>query len=221
MWSNVLAALLLSAPGALAWPPLGLIALTFLAGSLAYAGGATLNDVFDAGFDRRHRPDRAIPSGSISLRTAAWVGCLQLGAGMALLIWAGASVLMVSGLGGVIVLYNWLHKRWVGSVVLMAGCRVMLGLAVASLPTREFSPALLVWVAILFTYIVVLSLLARREYHPGAPAEKLARIVRKMLAFIPMVDAVVLLIVVSWKAAVICALAVPLGKVAQRLAASG
>ncbi len=221
MWSNVLAALLLSTPGALVWPQFSLIALTFLAGSLAYAGGATLNDVFDSNFDRHHRPDRAIPSGSIKFRTAAWVGGLQLGAGMALLIWAGASTPMVLGLGAVIVLYNWLHKRWKGSVFLMAGCRVMLGLSVASLPTREFSVALLVWLGVLFTYIVVLSVLARREYHPGAPAEKLARLVRKMLAYIPLVDALVLVIVVSWQPALICALAVPLGKISQRLAASG
>ena len=63
VWSNVLAALILSGAGADAWPSIDGIILTFLAGSLAYAGGTTLNDVFDAGFDRKHRPERAIPRG--------------------------------------------------------------------------------------------------------------------------------------------------------------
>ena len=38
VWSNVLAALVLSAPVVGAWPAPGLFALTLLAGSLAYAG---------------------------------------------------------------------------------------------------------------------------------------------------------------------------------------
>ena len=67
VWSNVLAALALSAPVAGAWPTSSLLLLGFLAGSLAYAGGTTLNDVADAHFDAKHRPERAIPRG--------WVAC--------------------------------------------------------------------------------------------------------------------------------------------------
>jgi len=63
VWSNVLAALILSAPLVGMWPSAGILAVTLLAGSLAYAGGTTLNDVADAAFDRRHRPERAIPRG--------------------------------------------------------------------------------------------------------------------------------------------------------------
>jgi hypothetical protein len=76
------------------------------------------------------------------------------------------------------------------------------------------------WLGALFFYIVVLSLLARREYHPGAPAEKLGKIVRKLLAFIPFVDAAALLASAAWIPAACCAVAVPLGKWAQRKAAS-
>jgi len=76
------------------------------------------------------------------------------------------------------------------------------------------------WLVALFFYIVVLSLLARREYHPGAPAEKLGKIVRKLLAFIPFVDAFALLASAAWIPAACCAVAVPLGKWAQRKAAS-
>jgi hypothetical protein len=103
----------------------------------------------------------------------------------------------------------------------MAGCRVLLAVTVASLPGHGWRPEFLWWVGALFVYIVVLSLLARREYKPGAPAEKLGRWVRRMLAFIPFVDAIALAAVSAWVPAALCALAVPLGKWAQRKAASG
>lgn len=220
VWSNVLAALVLSAPVIGTWPSPGLLALTFLAGSLAYAGGTTLNDVFDAGFDRKHRPERAIPRGLIARATAGWVGGLQLALGLGLLNFLGASPFAAAGLGAVILLYDWLHKRWTGSVLLMAGCRVMLAVAIATLPGRVMGTVFRAWLIGLFVYIVVLSLLARREYHPGAPAEKLGKIVRKMLAFIPFVDALALLVTTAWIPAACCAVAVPLGKWAQRKAAS-
>lgn len=220
VWSNVLAALVLSAPVAGEWPAPGLLVLGFIAGSLAYAGGTTLNDVFDAGFDRKHRPERAIPRGLIARSTAGWVGALQLGAGLGLLVFLGASPLAAGGLAATILLYDWLHKRWTGSVVLMAGCRVLLAITISTLPGHVMSRTFVAWIVALFVYIVVLSLLARREYHPGAPAEKLGKIVRKMLAFIPFVDAVALAVIGAWLPAVCCVLSVPLGKWAQRKAAS-
>jgi len=220
VWSNVLAALVLSAPVVGTWPAPGELALALLAGSLAYAGGTTLNDVFDAGFDRKHRPERAIPRALIARSTAGWVGGLQLALGLGLLGWLGAAPLAAAGLGATILLYDWLHKRWTGSVLLMAGCRVMLAVALATLPGRVMGTAFIAWLVALFVYIVVLSLLARREYHPGAAAEKLGKIVRKMLAFIPFVDAAALLACAAWIPAVGCAVAVPLGKWAQRKAAS-
>jgi 4-hydroxybenzoate polyprenyltransferase len=220
VWSNVLAALVLSAPVVGAWPEFNLLLLAALAGSLAYAGGTTLNDAFDADFDRQHRPERAIPRGLIARSTVAGVGALQLAAGLSVLVFLDASSLAAAGLAATILLYDWLHKRWTGSVVLMAGCRVMLAMTLATLPSQKIGPAFVAWLIALFVYIVVLSLLARREYHPGAPAEKLGKIVRKMLAFIPFVDAVALLAATAVIPAVGCAAAVPLGKWAQRKAAS-
>ena len=97
----------------------------------------------------------------------------------------------------------------------------MLAVTIATLPGHSFQPIFVGWITVLFIYIVVLSLLARREYHPGAPTEKLGKLVRKMLAFIPFVDAVALLVITAWIPALISALTVPLGKWAQRKAASG
>ncbi|MBP8257939.1 MAG: UbiA family prenyltransferase [Opitutaceae bacterium] len=221
IWSNALAALVLSSPSPGEMPAPGMIGIVFLAGSLAYAGGTTLNDVADVAFDAIHRPERAIPRGWVARRTAAWIGIGQLFAGLGILLFAGAAPLAVSGLGGIIVAYDWLHKRWAGSVALMAGCRLMLAVSIATLPGQLMRMPFLLWLAGLFVYIVVLSVLARREYRPGASSEKLGRVVRRLLAFIPLVDALALGVTTAWIPAVCCLLAVPLGRLAQRLAASG
>jgi hypothetical protein len=220
--SNVLAALVLSAdPTPAAFPPLAQLGLTILAGCLIYAGGATFNDVFDAAFDARHRPERVIPRGVISLSSAAILAALEMLIGLALLvIVARASLGYALALAATILAYDWIHKRWIGSVILMAGCRVLLACTIATLPGHVFTTPFLGWVGALFVYIVVLSLLARWEYKPGAPAAKLGRAVGRLLAFIPLIDAVALLLAGAWLPAAACALAVPVGRWAQRLAAS-
>ncbi len=225
--SNVLAALVLSGAAGVAaaseaggFPPGATLALSVLAGVLVYAGGATFNDVFDAAFDARHRPGRAIPSGLISRRAAGWLAGAEMAAGLALFVWLGASAAMAAVLAATILAYDWIHKRWIGSVVLMAGCRVFLAWTVATLPGHATTTAWWLWVAALFVYIVALSLIARWEYKPGAPAAKLGRAVGRLLAFIPLIDALALAAAGAWWPALACALAVPLGKFAQRLAAA-
>ncbi len=221
--SNVLAALVLSAAaGATStFPAPGGLALAILAGCLVYAGGATFNDVFDAAFDRERRPERAIPRGLISRAGAGWLGGAEMALGLALLVFvAGARAGWAAGLAACILAYDWLHKRWIGSVVFMAGCRVLLALSLATMPGCSFTPALLWWVGALFVYIVTLSLIARWEYAPGAPAAKIGRSVGRLLAFIPLIDAMALALVGAWLPALACAAAIPLGRWAQRLAAS-
>ena len=220
VWSNVFCALVLSAPLIGTWPPVGLLLSAFVAGSFAYAGGTTLNDVFDFAFDRKRRPERAIPQGQISRAKAAWLGSVQLLLGLGILVYLGAWPIAALGLAMAIVLYDWVHKRWAGSVILMAGCRVMLAVTIATLPEHVRPVTFYLWVGALFFYIVILSVLARREYKPGAPAEKLGRVVRRLLAFIPFVDAIALLVLGAWIPAICCAVAVPLGRWAQRRAAS-
>ncbi|MDO8541118.1 MAG: UbiA family prenyltransferase [Opitutaceae bacterium] len=230
--SNVLASLALSSTGD-AIPPAGTLAIAVLAGILVYAGGATFNDVADAEFDRRHRPERAIPRGLVSRGTAAGVAAAEMAAGLALLIAAGASAVWAAALAATILLYDWIHKRWSGAVILMAGCRVLLAVTLASLPGHELTTPFLAWAAALFIYIVTLSLIARREYQVAVSpvtagntnvsagrAARLGRMVGRLLAFIPLIDAVALLLMGLWGPALACALAVPAGRWAQRLAAS-
>lgn len=220
VWSNVLAALVLSAPVVGVWPSAGFLAIAWLAGTLAYAGGATLNDVADVRFDAVHRPERSIPRGLVSRAAAARVAAAELAAGLVVLVVAGANLWVAAGLGAVIVVYDAVHKHWGGAVALMAGCRVLLALTLATLPGQVARPALAAWLGALFLYIVGLSVLARWEYKPGAPAARLGPMVGRLLAFIPLVDAVALAIVGAWWPALACAAAVPLGRWAQRRAAS-
>ena len=226
--SNVLAALVLSQPDLGQRPHLSLVLVTMLGGVLAYAGGATLNDVADARFDAAHRPERPLPRQVISRRNAAVLGLLQLAGGAGLLVWLGAGIGWALGLVAVVAAYDWLHKRWAGSVVLMGACRVALAVTVASLPGHGFTPQVLGWIGALFVYIVGLSVLARREYALGrsgdpaaaARAERVGRRVGQMLALIPFVDGIALLLVGASGPALACALAMPLGRLAQRVAAS-
>lgn len=218
--SNGLAALVLSSVAVASWPAPGLLALTIVAGCLIYAGGATLNDVADAAFDAQHRPERAIPRGAVTRTVASWIAGLEMALGLGLLVAAGASVAWGLALIATILAYDWIHKRWIGSVVLMAGCRVLLAVTLATLPGSGFTTAFYGWVGALFVYIVALSLIARWEYKPGAPAAKIGRSVGRLLAFIPLVDATALLLVGAWIPALACAVAVPLGRWAQRLAAA-
>lgn len=220
--SNVVAALVLSAaPAAATFPSVGTLALAILAGCLLYAGGATFNDVFDAAFDARHRPERVIPRGAISRHAAALLATAEMLLGVVLIVvLLQASLAYALALVATILAYDWIHKRWIGSVILMAGCRVLLACTLATLPGHAFTTPFLGWIAALFVYIVILSLIARWEYKPGAPAAQLGRAVGRMLAFIPFIDAIALLLVGAWLPALACALALPLGRWAQRLAAS-
>ncbi|MEO5959217.1 MAG: UbiA family prenyltransferase [Opitutaceae bacterium] len=222
--SNVLAALVLSinygscipSPGVRA----GTLLLGILAGCLVYAGGATFNDVVDARFDLQHKPERPIPRGVVSQKTAVRIAAIEMALGLSLLVAAHASFQWALALGACILGYDWIHKRWVGSVVLMAGCRVLLACTLATFPGHAMTPAFLGWIGALFVYIVTLSLIARWEYKPGAPAAKIGRSVGRLLAFIPLIDAIALLLVGAWIPALACAAAIPLGRWAQRLAAS-
>lgn len=215
---NVLAALVLSAPG-FAFPAAIPLALAVFAGWLIYAGGATFNDVADAGFDARHRPERAIPRGSLALRgrlggdgadgdgarAADFRRCIPLVGGV-----AGGGHFGVRLDAQTLDRIRRADGRMSGPVgdhgSVSSGTRPH---ARAPRVARDS-----------FVYIAALSLPARREYLPGAPAAKIGRSVGRLLAFIPFVDAGMLLSFGAWAPAFLCALMVPLGRWAQRVVAA-
>jgi hypothetical protein len=159
VWSNCLAGWLLGGGGE--WQR-----FTVLGGgaTLLYVGGMYLNDAFDADFDAEHRRERPIPSGAIS-RGSVWrLGLAMMIAGTALMGLLGFSTAVIGVLlAGSILLYDWLHKFFTFSPLLMALCRLLLYLAAASAAAMGVTD-LAMWSGLaLAAYIVGLSYLARKE----------------------------------------------------------
>lgn len=183
VWTNVAVGWFLSGGG---WS--GELGWLVLGTSLVYVAGMTLNDAFDAAWDREHAPDRPIPAGRIGEGAVWGLGFVQMGAGAAVLLaLTTARPALVGGLLVAVLLYDWLHKRWAGSVLLMGLCRALVylasGSAVAS-QTRalEVPAALFVLAAGAVLYIAGLTLVARGE-HLGGGAR--LRLLPRLLLMLP------------------------------------
>ena len=183
IWTNVAVGWFLTGGGwtiELAWTTLGM--------SLVYVAGMTLNDAFDAAWDGDHASSRPIPSGKIS-RGAVWaLGLVEMLGGIGILtslttvhpLFAGLLVLAVF-------LYNWLHKRWTGSVLIMGACRALVylgaGSAVATHTAAFAAPTLLLLIAGgVVIYIAGLTLAARSE-HLAAPGG--LRLLPRLMLMLP------------------------------------
>lgn len=128
VWTNVLAGWFMAGGGwsrELIWLELGV--------SLLYVAGMTLNDAFDAAWDREHAAERPIPSGAIS-RKAVWIlGFGQLAAGAGIVVgFTEAGIVWVAALIGAILLYDWIHKKTVWSIGVMGACRALVYLVAGS-----------------------------------------------------------------------------------------
>ena len=168
VWSNVLAGWWLGGG------PVGgdfRLAGLLIGGSLVYTGGCTLNDAFDAEWDRKHRPERPIPAGRLAAG-AVWAGgSAQLIAGVGCMAWSGkntawlAVCLMVA-----IIFYDWIHKKSAWAVIPMGLCRFFLILAAGAAAGGLGRPAVGAAGVGVLAYIAGVSLMARREATTGQPA---------------------------------------------------
>jgi hypothetical protein len=183
VWTNVAVGWFLSGGGwtaELGWLVLGT--------SLVYVAGMTLNDAFDAAWDREHAPGRPIPAGRIGEGAVWGLGLAEMGVGVAVLLaLTTAHPALVGGLVAAVLLYNWLHKRWAGSVLLMGLCRALVYLAAGSAvvsQTRaiEVPTSLLVLAGGAILYIAGLTLVARGE-HLGGGAR--LRLLPRLLLMLP------------------------------------
>jgi len=229
--SNVLMAWVLAGGTGDRWPAL---ILTMAGGMLVYAGGCTQNDACDAGWDTIHKPDRLIPSGTMSKGAVLTLAMTEMKLGTIALIlaarwnWTGGHLMAFVWpllLAAAVLLYNFRHKNNPFSVVVMGACRALLVLAAAGAGGDWMNGRVLVAAGVLWIYIIGLSLLARRESRPGGsllralrPAWSVGRWVGEMLAAIPLVDAILLLTLGGgcWIAAVICLGMWPLCRLLQQ-----
>jgi len=163
LWSNCLAGWWLAGGG-----PVWQWLLLTLAMTLIYLGGMFLNDAFDANYDRQNRRLRPIPSGAITEKETWQWGFSLLVAGAGVLVWAGTTTAALTLLlTGCILLYNLIHKLAGVSAIFMGACRLLVYLVSASV-ARDGVTGNVLWCGLaLASYVLGLSLLARKENGRG------------------------------------------------------
>jgi 4-hydroxybenzoate polyprenyltransferase len=159
VWSNCLAGWWLGGGGK--W---SLLVWVCVGTSFLYVAGMFLNDAFDVGFDRQHRPTRPIPSGAVSLKKVWILGLAFLVIGIGALGWMGKTTFLLGlVLTAAILIYDAFHKL-VGLAPLVMGlCRCLVYVVAASVAADGVT-GLAVWGGCaLALYIIGLSFLARKE----------------------------------------------------------
>jgi hypothetical protein len=133
--------------------------------SLIYAGGCFINDACDHAFDQKHRPERPIPRGALSLGQAWVLGLAQLGVGAwAMIVGAGCHWQWTLALLLCILAYDWAHKKSAWSILLMGGCRSLLWITAATAASgMSPAPLLYLWSGAVGLYVVGISWYARNE----------------------------------------------------------
>ncbi|UZO80577.1 UbiA-like protein EboC [Aquimarina sp. ERC-38] len=143
--------------------------LLFLVGATIclYAGGVVLNDVFDYKIDIKERPERALPSGLISLKNAAIFGSLLLFTGVIFAFMAsttsgGIAIILAFA----IILYDSVskHNSFLGPINMgvCRGLNLVLGMS-GTLLTGDW-----LWLSLIpVVYIAAVTLISRGEVHGG------------------------------------------------------
>lgn len=159
VWSNIIAAHLISTSGSFEW---SVLSLTLCSSSAFYLGGMVLNDCFDLDEDLRERPQRPLPSGAIPTSHAWRLGWGLILLGIALAGAAGTQQLIIGILltFSIIAYNSWLKHHAVGCLI-MGSCRYLnwlLGLAVVPLAIEHYLLPLPI-----LLYIMAITILSRIE----------------------------------------------------------
>lgn len=148
------------------WEGLGWLLLSTFG---LYGGGVVFNDVFDASIDAKERPERAIPSGRVSLTGAVLTGGL-------LLIWGSYAAFQVNPYSGIIavaiaactLIYDkWAKHSTYWGPLLMGVCRggnLLLGCSILPFILSDIWFLSLVPVV----YIASITLISQGEVHGGS-----------------------------------------------------
>jgi 4-hydroxybenzoate polyprenyltransferase len=181
IWTNVLAAYVVSGASRESLP------IASIAASLFYTGGMFLNDAFDAAFDASARADRPIPAGNVTRAEVFTVGILLMIAGQSVL-WFLPHGEVASpwglALAAAIVLYDYRHKGHAYGPVVMGACRALVYAMAAAGAVGVVSTAVIVAAIVMWIYIIGLTWVAKTA--------GLGRAVPAMLAGICIVDAMLI-----------------------------
>jgi 4-hydroxybenzoate polyprenyltransferase len=188
VWTNVLAAFVLAGDRFHA-ATFFLLAISL---SCFYLAGMAFNDLCDREYDRVNRPSRPIPSGRISARDARIFTMLLFAAGFIILAFASypRALFVAILLCAVIVAYDRHHKQNPLSVLLMASCRFLVFAVVALAVAGRFPAFVILAGSVQFSYIMILSLIARYENNRPRPFP--FPVIPVMLAGISLIDGILL-----------------------------
>lgn len=133
-----------------------------------YGGGIVFNDVFDAELDKIERPERAIPSGVISLLNATILGSILLISGIALATITNlTSGLLAFGVSCFALFYNKIgkHHAFFGPLTMgiCRGLNLLLGLSI--MPEMLQQHYFLAIIPVI--YIFSITMTSRGEVHGG------------------------------------------------------
>ena len=133
-----------------------------------YGGGVVFNDVFDAELDKIERPERAIPSGRVSLQEGILLGIILLIIGI-------ISSFFVNNICGVIALLiaacALVYDKWGKHLSILGplnmglcrGLNLMLGVSIVTIQLNNFWFLALVPII----YIASITMISRGEVHGG------------------------------------------------------
>lgn len=133
-----------------------------------YGGGVVFNDVFDADLDARERPERAIPSGRVSIQGAAVLGGVLFLIGVAAAGTVGMLPSMIAfAIVGMCLVYDkWGKHQAVSGPLTMGLCRglnLLLGISYSAVAFEQ------VWflACVPVIYIAAVTTISRGEVHGG------------------------------------------------------
>jgi 4-hydroxybenzoate polyprenyltransferase len=178
---------------------------------LLYIAGVVLNDYFDVEVDRRERPSRPLPSGSISKERAMSIALIALAAANAIALTVSPASLAVSAaLTAAIIAYDYRLKRSPAGPFAMGSTRFLnvilgaspaLSAAVASggraVPVPGIWAAAIFAATSLFVYIIAIMILSKKEVGNEKPNTSAAfSIIFAMIASIALAD--IFLLQLQW-----------------------
>lgn len=158
--SNILAAAIIASSNQLNAD----LILLITASVLLYFSGMALNDCFDHQEDLAERPQRPIPNGDLSLKSAWLIGFSLMSAGLVCAFcYSTTSGYIGLALASAIILYNGFVKQGLLGSMCMASCRYfnwLLGASFVALSINSWLFALPI-----FFYITGLTFLSKQETH--------------------------------------------------------
>ncbi len=131
---------------------------------LIYFSGMIFNDAMDAAWDKKHRPNRPIPSGLIKKRDAWLTASFMMGCGVLLCGMQGALLLSIA-VSLAVLAYTFFHRWLIPAAILMAVCRSLVYfIAMTALnPPPPFGHLLGFCIAI-GLYTAILTAIGKREH---------------------------------------------------------